>query len=69
MPVDLRKAFVPVTNLITNQIILTVTHPDKVPSKTLPEFIAFAPARPTRRCLMRRSAMAASTTSRWSCSS
>src|SRR5262245_46733686 len=41
MPVDLRKAFVPVTNLITNQIILTV-NPDKVPSKTFPEFIEFA---------------------------
>ena len=41
MPVDLRKAFVPVTNLITNQIILTV-NPDKVPSKTLPEFVEFA---------------------------
>ena len=41
MPVDLRKAFVPVTNLITNQIILTV-NPDKVPSKTFPEFIEYA---------------------------
>lgn len=41
MPVDLRKAFVPVTNLVTNVLILTV-NPDKVPSKTLPEFIAFA---------------------------
>ena len=33
MPVDLRKAFVPVTNLVTNLLILTV-NPDKVPSKT-----------------------------------
>jgi tripartite-type tricarboxylate transporter receptor subunit TctC len=41
MPVDLRKAFVPVTNLVTNLLVLTV-NPDKVPSKTLPEFIAFA---------------------------
>ena len=38
MPVDLRKAFVPVTNLVTNLLILTV-NPDKVPSKTLAEFI------------------------------
>jgi tripartite-type tricarboxylate transporter receptor subunit TctC len=43
MPVDLRKAFVPVTNLITNMIILAV-NPDKVPSKTLGEFVAFARA-------------------------
>ena len=41
MPVDLRKAFVPVTNLVTNLLVLTV-NPDKVPAKTLPEFIAFA---------------------------
>ena len=41
MPVDLRKAFVPVTNLVTNMLVLTV-NPEKVPSKTLPEFIAFA---------------------------
>jgi tripartite-type tricarboxylate transporter receptor subunit TctC len=41
MPVDLRKAFVPVTNLVTNVLILTV-NPDKVPSKTLGEFIDFA---------------------------
>jgi tripartite-type tricarboxylate transporter receptor subunit TctC len=41
MPVDLRKAFVPVTNLVTNLLLLTV-NPDKVPSKTLPEFIDFA---------------------------
>ncbi len=41
MPVDLRKAFVPVTNLVTNLLMLTV-NPDKVPSKTLPEFIDFA---------------------------
>ena len=41
MPVDLRKAFVPVTNLVTNLLILTV-NPDKVPSKTLAEFIEFA---------------------------
>jgi tripartite-type tricarboxylate transporter receptor subunit TctC len=41
MPVDLRKAFVPVTNLVTNVLILTV-NPAKVPSKTLPEFIEFA---------------------------
>ena len=41
MPVDLRKAFVPVTNLVTNLLVLTV-NPDKVPSKTFPEFIAFA---------------------------
>src|SRR4029079_8024863 len=38
MPVDRRKAFVPVTNLVTNLLLLTV-NPDKVPSKTLPEFI------------------------------
>jgi tripartite-type tricarboxylate transporter receptor subunit TctC len=41
MPVDLRKAFVPVTNLVTNLLLLTV-NPDKVPSKTLTEFIDFA---------------------------
>jgi tripartite-type tricarboxylate transporter receptor subunit TctC len=41
MPVDLRKAFVPVANLVTNLLILTV-NPEKVPSKTLPEFVAFA---------------------------
>ena len=41
MPVDLRKAFVPVTNLVTNLLVLTV-NPDKVPSKTLPEFVEFA---------------------------
>jgi tripartite-type tricarboxylate transporter receptor subunit TctC len=41
MPVDLRKAFVPVTNLITNQLILTV-NPAKVPSKTLAEFVDYA---------------------------
>jgi tripartite-type tricarboxylate transporter receptor subunit TctC len=41
MPVDLRKAFVPVTNLVTNLLILTV-NPDKVPSKTLAEFIEFS---------------------------
>ena len=67
MPVDLRKAFVPVTNLITNQIILTV-NPDKVPSK-LCRNLSSLPARPTRHCSTRRSATAASTTSRWNCSS
>jgi tripartite-type tricarboxylate transporter receptor subunit TctC len=41
MPVDLRKAFVPVTNLVTNVLVLTV-NPAKVPAKTLPEFVAFA---------------------------
>ena len=41
MPVDLRKAFVPVANLVTNLLVLTV-NPDKVPSKTLPEFVEFA---------------------------
>ena len=41
MPVDLRKAFVPVTNLVTNLLVLTV-NPEKVPSKTFPEFIEFA---------------------------
>lgn len=41
MPVDLRKAFVPVTNLVTNLLVLTV-NPDKVPSKTFPEFVDFA---------------------------
>ena len=41
MPVDLRKAFVPVTNLVTNLLILTV-NPDKVPSKTLAEFVDFS---------------------------
>lgn len=41
MPVDLRKAFVPVVNLVTNVLVLTV-NPDKVPAKTLPEFVAFA---------------------------
>jgi tripartite-type tricarboxylate transporter receptor subunit TctC len=41
MPVDLRKAFVPVANLVTNVLILTV-NPDKVPSKTFAEFIDFA---------------------------
>ena len=41
MPVDLRKAFVPVTNLVTNSLILTV-NPDKVPSKTFAEFIDYA---------------------------
>jgi tripartite-type tricarboxylate transporter receptor subunit TctC len=43
MPVDLRKAFVPVANLVTNMVILAV-NPDKVPSKTLGEFVAFARA-------------------------
>jgi tripartite-type tricarboxylate transporter receptor subunit TctC len=43
MPVDLGKAFVPVANLVTNMIILTV-NPDKVPAKTLGEFVAFARA-------------------------
>ena len=41
MPVDLRKAFVPVANLVTNLLILAV-NPDKVPSKSFPEFVAFA---------------------------
>ncbi|MPZ38892.1 MAG: tripartite tricarboxylate transporter substrate binding protein [Rhizobiales bacterium] len=41
MPVDLRKAFVPVTNLVTNVLVLTV-NPDKVPSRTFAEFIDFA---------------------------
>ncbi len=41
MPVDLRKAFVPVTNLVTNLILLTV-NPDKVAAKTLPEFVELA---------------------------
>src|SRR5688572_24810788 len=41
MPVDLREAFVPVANLVTNMVILAV-NPDKVPSKTLGEFVAFA---------------------------
>ena len=41
MPVDLRKAFVPVTNLVTNMLVLTV-NPDKVPSKTLGEFVDVA---------------------------
>lgn len=41
MPVDLRKAFVPVTNLVSNLLVLTV-NPDKVPSKTLAEFIDFS---------------------------
>jgi tripartite-type tricarboxylate transporter receptor subunit TctC len=41
MPVDLRKAFVPVANLVTNILVLTV-NPDKVPAKTLPEFVAMA---------------------------
>ena len=41
MPVDLRKAFVPVTNLVTNLLVLTV-NPERVPSKTFPEFIEFA---------------------------
>jgi tripartite-type tricarboxylate transporter receptor subunit TctC len=41
MPVDLHKAFVPVTNLVTNLLVLTV-NPDKVPSKTLAEFVDFA---------------------------
>jgi tripartite-type tricarboxylate transporter receptor subunit TctC len=41
MPVDLRKAFVPVANLVTNMLVLTV-NPAKVPAKTLPEFVAFA---------------------------
>src|SRR5262249_48977634 len=37
MPVDLRKAFVPVSNLVTNILILTV-NPGKAPAKTLGEF-------------------------------
>jgi tripartite-type tricarboxylate transporter receptor subunit TctC len=41
MPVDLRKAFVPVTNLVTNLLVLTV-NPDRVSSKTFPEFIDLA---------------------------
>ncbi|MCC6887059.1 MAG: tripartite tricarboxylate transporter substrate binding protein [Hyphomicrobiales bacterium] len=41
MPVDLRKAFVPVTNLVTNVLVLAV-NPDRVPARTLPEFVAFA---------------------------
>jgi tripartite-type tricarboxylate transporter receptor subunit TctC len=41
MPVDLRKAFVPVTNLVTNLLLLTV-NPEKVPSKSFAEFIEFA---------------------------
>jgi tripartite-type tricarboxylate transporter receptor subunit TctC len=41
MPVDLRKAFVPVANLVTNILVLTV-NPDKVAAKTLPEFVEFA---------------------------
>ena len=41
MPVDLRKAFVPVANLVTNLLVLTV-NPDKVPAKTLAEFVDFA---------------------------
>src|SRR4029078_8907917 len=38
MPVDLRKAFVPVTNLITNELIPTA-NPDKLPVTTLAEFV------------------------------
>jgi tripartite-type tricarboxylate transporter receptor subunit TctC len=41
MPVDLRKAFVPVTNLVTNLLVLTV-NPEKVPAKTFGEFVDFA---------------------------
>jgi tripartite-type tricarboxylate transporter receptor subunit TctC len=41
MPVDLRKAFVPVSNLVTNLVILTV-NPERVPSRTLPQFVDFA---------------------------
>jgi tripartite-type tricarboxylate transporter receptor subunit TctC len=41
MPVDPMKAFVPVTNFVTNQLVLTV-NPKKVPVKDFKEFIAFA---------------------------
>ena len=41
MPVELRKAFVPVTNLVTNLLVLTV-NPEKVPAKTLGEFVELA---------------------------
>jgi tripartite-type tricarboxylate transporter receptor subunit TctC len=41
MPVDLMKDFVPITNLVANQIILAV-NPKTVPAKDLGEFIEFA---------------------------
>ncbi len=41
MPVDPMKAFVPVTNFVSNQLVLTV-NPAKVPVKDFKEFIAFA---------------------------
>jgi tripartite-type tricarboxylate transporter receptor subunit TctC len=41
MPVDPMKAFVPVTNFVSNQLVLTV-NPSKVPVKDFKEFIVFA---------------------------
>src|SRR4051794_40206648 len=41
MPVDLRKDFVPITNLVSNQIILAV-NPSNVPANDLKGFVDFA---------------------------
>jgi tripartite-type tricarboxylate transporter receptor subunit TctC len=41
MPVDPHKAFVPVTNFVTNQLLLAV-NPQKVPAKDFKSFIEFA---------------------------
>jgi tripartite-type tricarboxylate transporter receptor subunit TctC len=41
MPVDLNKDFVPITNLVSNQIILAV-HPTNVPANDIKGFIDFA---------------------------
>ncbi len=41
MPVDPHKAFVPVTNFVTNQLLLAV-NPDKVPAKDFKGFIDLA---------------------------
>jgi tripartite-type tricarboxylate transporter receptor subunit TctC len=41
MAIDPMKAFVPVTNFVSNQLVLTV-NPAKVPVKDFKEFIAFA---------------------------
>lgn len=45
LPYDSRRDFTPVTLLVTNPLVV-VTHPDKVPGRTLADFIAHAKRNP-----------------------
>ena len=66
MPFDPFKDVVPVTSLVSNQIVLTVN--PSSPANNLREFVELA-RRASRRCSMRRSATAATIIWRWRCSS